>query len=461
MGARTGWCLLNVLVAVSLAIAVMAGVPARVVAATPAFAQASSASCHNPPGWKPTKSDLYRILARHRGWLQINWYRYFRPPLELESPDRYLDRANPDWRHEARSHPEQAKLCDADLRGADLHDADLNQADLRGADLTDAHLEGAHLEEAHLTAAHLRGANLRGADLEGADLEGAHLERAHLERAHLFRADLEEAHLTAAHLGGADLAVADLRDADLNGAQVSKAELAYADLTGAFYAPVSEPPAPYVAGIRGLSTLHAARGEEIGLVQLRKLLQDAGLRDDERAATCAIERNRTRDQLSRSFWSFAWIGGASRFVAFDITTAYGLHPGHALGLIVLLGAVLTPVYMWAILHPTATSRIVQVFPEDRLDETAGDSAAEKERKKTVQAKTWRDALWPAAYFSLISAANIGFEQFTPGDWIRRLQAREYSLEAVGRVRKVAGAQALLSVFLLAMWALTQFGRPFG
>jgi hypothetical protein len=40
------------------------------------------------------------------------------------------------------------------------------------------------------------------------------------------------------------------------------------------------------------------------------------------------------------------------------------------------------------------------------------------------------------------------------------RAREYSLEAVGWVRVVAGPQALLSVYLLAMWALTQFGRPF-
>ncbi len=66
----------------------------------------------------------------------------------------------------------------------------------------------------------------------------------------------------------------------------------------------------------------------------------------------------------------------------------------------------------------------------------------------------------AAYFSLISAVNIGFEDFTPGDWVRRLQTREYSLEAVGWVRIVAGAQALLSVYLLAMWVLTQFGQPF-
>jgi polar amino acid transport system substrate-binding protein len=36
-----------------------------------------------------------------------------------------------------------------------------------------------------------------------------------------------------------------------------------------------------------------------------------------------------------------------------------------------------------------------------------------------------------------------------------LQTREYSLEAVGWVRVIAGAQALLSVYLLAMWVLTQ------
>jgi hypothetical protein len=81
------------------------------------------------------------------------------------------------------------------------------------------------------------------------------------------------------------------------------------------------------------------------------------------------------------------------------------------------------------------------------------------RNDFVHAKGWRNALPTAAYFSLISAVNIGFKDFTPGEWIR-LQTREYSLEAVGWVRIVAGAQALLSVYLLAMWVLTQFGQPF-
>jgi hypothetical protein len=81
-------------------------------------------------------------------------------------------------------------------------------------------------------------------------------------------------------------------------------------------------------------------------------------------------------------------------------------------------------------------------------------------KQRVHAKGWRATFLPTAYFSLLSAVNIGFEQFTPGDWVRRLQRLEYSLEAVGGVRVVAGAQALLSVYLLAMRVLTQFGQPF-
>jgi hypothetical protein len=66
-------------------------------------------------------------------------------------------------------------------------------------------------------------------------------------------------------------------------------------------------------------------------------------------------------------------------------------------------------------------------------------------------------------FALVydAAVNIGFQQFTPGDWVRRLQGHEYTLQSVGWVRTVAGAQALISVYLLAMWVLTQFGRPFG
>jgi uncharacterized protein YjbI with pentapeptide repeats len=455
MGARTGSCLLNVLAAVCFAIVIMAVVRDRILAATQ-MSSAQALSCSHPREWKSTDLELHRILARHFGWLSTRFRTY---DLEAFNALDHAKPAYPEWRREARSHPVQANLCNANLNGATLNGATLDSADLRSANLNGARLDGAYLNGANLEGAHLNGARLYGAHLNGANLNfaylnGVNLYGADLSKARLYGAHLNHAVLSGVDLSGADLTQANLRGVDLRGANVSKAKLAAIDLTGAYYARFGAPD-PDVGDIKGLSTLRFLGREEIaGLVQLQKAFQDAGLRDDEREVTSAIERNITRNSLG--------IEGILRFVGFDVTTGYGLHPTNALGWILLLGAVLTPVYMRVMLHPTAMSGVVQVFPEDRLDGiTAGDPAdGEKRKKVVIQAKNWRDAFLSAAYFSLISAVNIGFEQFTPGDWIRRLQACEYSLEAVGWVRIVAGAQALLSVYLLAMWVLTQFGRPF-
>jgi hypothetical protein len=83
------------------------------------------------------------------------------------------------------------------------------------------------------------------------------------------------------------------------------------------------------------------QGEEVGLVQLRDLLQKAGLRDLEREATYALEHGRTRHALAE--WTTDPVHaaeGAFRFVFFDATTAYGLHPARALILIFTLWAAL-------------------------------------------------------------------------------------------------------------------------
>jgi uncharacterized protein YjbI with pentapeptide repeats len=430
-------------------------------------------------GGSPLDAELKEILQRHAAWVKdlVGPFTFsFVEPKDLDDPKVAND-------------PRRANLCGAtlfaDLRGAnlagaDLHGAelhvDLSHADLTGADLRGTKLIGmklqvtylteARLNDADLQSADLRRANLAGADLRGAYLALAHLDGAHLENADLRGAGLNEANLRGADLGranlsGADLSGAGLSNANLTGANLSKAKVARVDMTGAIYAPSSEPPDPYVAGIKGLATVNAASGEEIGPIQLRKLLQDAALRDSAREATFSIQRALTKDQLSNDSPPSAKIVGYLRTVGLEWTTGYGLHPERALRWILLLGAVLTPVYMFAALRPTAASGVMQVFPADRLEGTAGNPADEEKRKKQlVHAKSWRAALRTAAYFSLISAVNIGFEQFTPGDWIRRLQTQEYSLEAVGWVRVVAGVQALLSVYLLAMWALTQFGQLF-
>jgi hypothetical protein len=57
-------------------------------------------------------------------------------------------------------------------------------------------------------------------------------------------------------------------------------------------------------------------------------------------------------------------------------------------------------------------------------------------------------------------AGLGWRELNVGNWIARLQKHEYTLRPTGWVRSVAGFQSLLSVYLVALWALSYFGRPF-
>jgi hypothetical protein len=312
-------------------------------------------------------------------------------------------------------------------------------ADLRHAKLNDAYLSAASLIGAKLNVADLSDADLTDAELGGATLIGAKL--------------------NDANLSGADLTGANLSDADLHEVVLSKARIGGATLTNAYYARYGELD-PDVGGIVGLSTLKEITDLEglSGLIQLKNALQNAGLRDDERQVTNIIQRSITAYRLASPK---SLLEGVLRFVGFDFTTAYGLYPARALEEIAGFWLLFILVYMQPVFRgtkePWKPSGIYRVVPARRIDEAPSTRSVDKER---LRARTSLGAFGWAAYFSLISAVNIGFQQFTPGDWIRRLQRREYTLEAVGWVRVVAGIQALLSVYLLAMWALTQFGRPF-
>jgi uncharacterized protein YjbI with pentapeptide repeats len=402
---------------------------------------------------------------------------------EIAESNNYLEMVEPrypEWRDEALSNPEQAILRNADLGGADLSGASLvgadlsgaslNGANLVGADLSGARLSGARLSNANLSNAELSNANLSGANLLFANLSGANLLLANLSGGYLSNANLSNADLNGANLSGADLIGANLSGADLLSTDLTKAELPYSDLGGANYSPVSEAPSPYLVGIKGLSSVRAT--DTVGLVQLRKLLQDAGLRDLEREATYSIERAKTtalfEELLERPgmIRNLPFMSAAIfRRLCFDLTTAYGLHPFRALFLIIGIWFLCVPVYWWSIVHDPALSQqasgIYQIFPANRIDGPAAEPTIwEKLTVRRLHAASWWDAVPTAAYFSLLSAVNIGFQEFTPGDWIQRLQPHEYALRGEGWVRIVAGAQALLSVYLLAIWVLTQFGRPF-
>ena len=98
--------------------------------------------------------------------------------------------------------------------------------------------------------------------------------------------------------------------------------------------------------------------------------------------------------------------------------------------------------------------IWRVWAETRIRTDLGDTKPEK-----IETSGWK-ALGIGLYFSVLSTFHIGWRDLNGGSWIARIQSREYTLSATGRARVVSGVQSLISVYLLAMWALTYFGRPF-
>jgi Pentapeptide repeats (8 copies) len=390
--------------------------------------------CPHPKGWKPTQEELQRILSLHNQWAEEHSGLLFRGILlEVGAPD-----------------PRRANLCNVDLRGFKLNNANLSGAQLNGADFFTAELNNAYLRMAELNGADLIGAKLNNADLVDAKLNGAVLRSAELNNANLGGALLNSADLYLAELNNARLNGAVLKRATLSRAYLTGALLAAVDLTGAEYAPASAgPPDAFVEGIMGLETVVFPRGQESGLMQLRDLLQKAGLRELEREATFAIEYGRTRHAIAGWRQNFgAAAEGIFRMMAFDWTTGYGLYPGRALKIIFVVWLLLILVYFWPIRLTSERSLgagIYQVWPSDRIETNGGKISVGKSI---------------TGYFSLLSAFHIGWRDLNVGTWIARVQPREYALRATGWVRVISGIQSLLSVYLLAMWALTYFGRPF-
>ena len=388
-------------------------------AAVPTWAQQIQLKVESKWSWKDrdgkvrSPADLDEILQQHKRWLNSN---------EKSGP------------------------------GADLWFADLHGANLRGADLSNASLLGADLSGAHLDEANLSGADLRGVSLIEASLIGANL-----------------------------------RDADLNGTDLRGADLVGAQLYRAFFEPKSLPPIDSISLAQGMEQMtYFIPGP---LTQLRKQFQDTGYREQERAITCALNRRDAAPSKLRASLEEKWksvrgrpfdegkvvpfksvVEGAFRWIAFDLTCEYGLSYGRPLRIVGVLWLLFSLIYA-AFMQLPGTSGIY--FIGTRVWRGRSNTQAIQIRPEPIPAASplwkkpflWLRSEWrvlrAAMFFSLMSAFNIGFRDINFGRWLRLLTKREYDLKAVGWARTVSGFQSLLSVYLIALWVLSYFGRPFG
>lgn len=416
-----------------------------------------------------------------------------------------------------------ANLYASNLFRASLQQSALNEVDFRHVIASEADFYCSTLNNSNLSDALLSRSNLSNADLTSADLSRAYLAGADLSTAILTRANLTGADLTGAILLDTKLTDAELRNVNLTGALYSPnrsppiynvaglkglrtvkfqrflAHESYLlteiglhneiDLGGYCY------PLKYMYSIMlmiessiskfrlrnnevlddDLSEMYfQVEGSETGLVELRDALQKSGLRDLEREATYAIERGRTerilheaalRIDLSLAERVVYFAAHIARYILFDATIRYGLHPARSIQIIVSIWAILISVYYIPIRflpkHSRAAAGIYRVWPADRIKshfrgrvKITGEVIVERLNGRGLQ------ALGRAAQFSLVSAFHIGWRDINVGTWISKIQTEDYTLRATGWVRVISGLQSLISVYLLALWVLSYFGRPF-
>lgn len=414
-----------------------------------------------------TNDNLIEIFAQHREWvaskkkrgkeaklkgLRLNQIKL--KPLILSANER-----------NQRAHPDAFFIyLSRDLRLlmlSSLPDLDLRDASLSQWDFSEVGLPGAHLERTSLSSV-----NARNASFFGAQLISARISDCDFTGAVLISADLTDAECKDSDFSGARLMKTIWRRARIQGGRFKDADLSLADLTGAFYEPTlnSIPYIPSFATTQGLSTLRFETSAA-ALVELRGALRDAGLRQQEREVNYSIQRQRWRSAMQSHKMIESWF----QYVFFDLTCKYGMDPGLPLR---ILGAAIFlfagPYFVAIVFRRRAGQSGIWVV---RNKETV-HKPERRTRALAVEMESWGALTRPrkvlsllrasrvAFFFSLLSAFSIGFREINVRSWIARLQPREYTLRGTGWVRAVAGFQSLLSVYLLALWVLTYFGRPF-
>jgi uncharacterized protein YjbI with pentapeptide repeats len=384
------------------------------------------------------KQDLDKILEEHKKWVETNG---------KEGRQALLRGAN----------LTQALLQGANLTKAVLTKANLSEADLRGANLTLAALWDANLTKADLWKADLTEARLNRTNLTEALMQEANLTRSVLRETNLTGAFLYQANLTRAYLGEANLNEALLKDVNLT-------EVVYEPKPG------SLPYIPSMIATKNLSNL-TFRNSSHGLIELREEFKKAGLREQERQVTYAIEHTKRvkltsenpfssllskKEEEERSFIEklgreiIGWI----YYVFVELTCNYGMSPWRPLLFLIFVSIPFFTIPYVIFLSKQSEDGIWKVWNPERVRKDLG-----KANPELVSLRGFA-ALRTALYFSLLSAFSIGWRELNVGNWISRVQRREYNLRASGWVRTVSGIQSLLSVYLLALWALTYFSRPF-
>jgi len=378
---------------------------------------------------------------------------------------------------------------------ADFTNADLSSADLTAVNLNEAAMSGVNLTKTDMSATFLNNADLSGAQLfettflglaENVNLSNASITRSKisgiLKKANLSGANISNTDLTSANLAEADLSGALIFDSNftnvlLGAANLSKAivfggdwtdaNLLQADVRGLRFEPSKNPDTRYVAGAKNLEFIAYGTSPD-AVTLLRNNLRESGFDEAQRKITYAL-KHRQNELRKENGGAFKLLYYYLNLIFFDWTVRYGMQPERALIIMIYLWLIFAVIYVLFI-HFPGRSGIFLV--KNRVRKNVELTSAIRVRPRVIPptknkwkyAWAWLLSEWRvfriSLFFSATSALHLGYGGLDFGEWLRMLTKREYQLKPKHWSRSISGLQSLTSLYLLALWVLTEFGNPF-
>ncbi len=435
-----------------------------------------------------------------------------------DNPKANLCKVNLDNVNLSQMNLHGVNLEQASLTGVLLHGTDLSRANLAGADFSGSQLKKTYFRWANLESAKFSEATLKDVIFSDANLRHSHFSRARLAQVNFDDADLSHAnfilasghHLSFnfANLGHANLTLtrfpksqfksakafqarfneaqlslsnfdssylkevsfdkANLYKVNFTDADLSGADFQYANLLQVKYYPSLEglPELSFLATSLNFNTILFYR-PEIGAPAfgaLQAAYKQNGVRSMERLTTSMLKTAQMHANIDKG--GLSKIEGLISYVLFYLTCDFGLAPGRPLTIFAMMCLFLTFPYYLSFGARSPHSGIV-VSWQSRRDPTYMLEASYQHFVKIHAHDPWisrvikrYQRLSTALYFSILSSFKIGWQDFNLATWITLVQTKDYSFTAKGWVRSLAGLQSIISAYLLVLWALAYFGRPF-
>lgn len=408
-----------------------------------------------------TKAEFVAILQRHAQWLSSAGHEGARADLTAADLND-LDSAAADMK--------VVNLESAVMPGVKIGKADavvfLKNADLSGAQLFETKLfgmmEGVYLSGAFFNLTKISG-TITGADLANARIVNADFTGANLAKSNLSGASIFDSNFANTFLGGADLSKATVLGGDW-----TDANFLTTDVKELLFEPIKTPEIRAFAGAKNLEFIRYGTSPD-AVTLLRNSLRENGFDDAGRKVTYALKRR--HNELYREQAGDNWVKYIYYFlnlIFFDWTVRYGLEPARALMIVLYVWLFFAAIYDLFI-HFPGRSGIFLV--KNRVRKNAELTSAMRVRPRVVGgAKGWNFLLhWLASewrvlrislFFSAARALHLGYGELDLGRWLQMLTKREYELRPKHWTRAIAGWQSLISLYLIVMWLLTEFGDPF-